>query len=196
MKFIIGIGNHGREYERTRHNAGFGVLDALARGRQARWSVSKDWKAETAGLGNGVFLLKPTTFVNRAGECAAVVVREGGEGASNEVLLVCDDVNLDLGKLRLRRSGSAGGHHGLESVIGGLGSEDFARLRLGVRRSQMPEDLTAFVLERFSTDEQKQVVGAMERAALICEAWAAEGFDAAEKRLSRLQSINNKGEVE
>ena len=195
MKFVVGIGNPGNEYDRTRHNVGFAVLDALARGRQARWERQQDMRAFIAGLSKEILLIKPATFVNRTGDCLSSIARRH-ESPAGDFLLVCDDVNLDFGKLRLRNSGSAGGHHGLESVIESLGSEDFPRLRIGVGNAKMPEDLTAFVLERFAADEDRHVTGVIERAALICEAWAQEGFEAAERRLSRLQSVNKKGEVE
>jgi PTH1 family peptidyl-tRNA hydrolase len=118
----------------------------------------------------------------------------GRQDRAPEALVVCDDVNLDFGKLRLRASGSAGGHHGLESVIEVLGTEDFPRLRIGVKNENMPKDLAGFVLERFSGPEKKELPKILENAASVCEAWINEGFDAAVNRLSRLQSIRGEKE--
>lgn len=187
MKFIIGIGNPGKKYEKTRHNVGFEVLEGLA-GRckvQKSWKESQKLQAFAAGIPEGL-LIKPLTFVNRTGECAARIVEKYTPGL-RELLFVCDDVNLDFGKLRLRESGSAGGHHGLESVIAALGSEEFARLRFGVRNAGMPKDLNGFVLEKFDENERAQTAELLERAVSVCESWMKDGFEAAQKRLSQLQ---------
>lgn len=169
MKFVVGIGNPGREYDGTRHNVGFDVLDAI-------------------GKGSGATLVRPQTFVNRTGDAVRELVRKHGSKPA-DFLIVCDDVNLDFGKLRLRASGSAGGHHGLESVIEALSSEDFARLRVGVRTPEMPKELSGYVLGKFSKEENKRLHEIVERAAAVCKAWAAEGFDEARLTLSRLQSV-------
>ncbi|HTL71153.1 MAG TPA: aminoacyl-tRNA hydrolase [Candidatus Eisenbacteria bacterium] len=171
MKFIVGIGNPGRQYEGTRHNAGFAVLDRLA-----------------DDCPPGTRLVRPGTFVNRTGD-AVLELRSRHGAAESDVLVVCDDVNLDFGKLRLRPDGSAGGHHGLESVIEALGSDGFPRLRIGVRNALMPQDLAGFVLEKFSAEEAKTIGGIVEKAAQICRTWAREGFEAAQNRLSQLQSV-------
>ena len=169
MKFVVGIGNPGREYDGTRHNIGFAVLDAL-------------------GSVNGAKLVKPLTFVNRTGEEVLRLVQKNG-AVAGDLLFVCDDVNLDFGKLRLRETGSAGGHHGLESVIEALGVEDFSRLRFGVRTEDMPKDLTDFVLGKFSKEEEKRLKEMIARAAQVCRAWVEKGFEAARLELSQLQSV-------
>ena len=174
MKFIVGIGNPGKKYEGTRHNVGFRVLDRLARKKM-----------------QGVLLIKPDTFVNNTGEVVAAVVKKRAASPA-DFLFVCDDVNLAFGKLRLRDSGSAGGHHGLESVIAVLGSEDFARLRIGVGSEDMPkDDLTDYVLGKFGTEEEKALGGILDKAAAVCESWVNEGFGGATNCLSRLQSIKS-----
>lgn len=169
MKFVIGIGNPGREYDGTRHNVGFAVLDAI--GRHA-----------------GATLVRPQTYVNRTGDAVRTLV---GKNAAKpeDMLFVCDDVNLDFGKIRLREAGSAGGHHGLESVIEAIGGEGFARLRVGVRSEAMPRQLTGYVLEKFSKEEQMRLPDIVERAAQVCRAWIENGFEDARLTLSRLQSI-------
>ena len=187
MKFIIGIGNPGQKYDGTRHNAGFEIVNRLAaRNKPLRgWKEIKKLQAVTAEIEQAV-LVKPMTFVNQTGDSLAEIVKEY-HPAIQEVLLVSDDVNLDLGKLRLRAAGSAGGHHGLESAILALNSEEFPRLRFGVRSAQMPKDLNAYVLEKFSRDEAKEAETILDRAVLICESWIQEGFEAAVQRLSQLQ---------
>ena len=188
MKFIIGIGNPGARYDGTRHNAGFEVLDRLAAGHkpQSGWREVKKLKAVAAQM-ELALLIKPMTFVNSTGESVAGLLSEYHPKAQ-EMLLVSDDVNLDFGKLRLRESGSAGGHHGLESVIAALGAEDFPRLRVGVRSPEMPEDLNGYVLEKFSREESAAAGGIFEKAVLVCESWMSGGFEAAQKRLSQLQA--------
>ncbi len=177
MKFIVGIGNPGRKYDGTRHNVGFRALERL-RGRALKDTV----------------LVKPDTFVNNTGEAVAECMRRQG-ALPSDFLIVCDDVNLAFGKLRLRDSGGPGGHHGLESVIEAVGGEGFARLRIGVGSEGMPkDDLTDYVLGRFGTEEEKALEGILEKAASVCESWVNEGFGGATNTLSRLQSVNKEKE--
>jgi peptidyl-tRNA hydrolase, PTH1 family len=172
LKFVVGIGNPERKYDGTRHNIGFHALDVLRKRLGGRPDV---------------LLIKPDTYVNRTGE-AASRLREKHGAALSDFLFVCDDVNLAFGKLRLRGSGSSGGHHGLESVIAAFGSEDFARLRIGVGTEDMPHDLTEFVLEGFTRQEQKELGPVLENAGAVCEAWIAKDLKAATDTLARLQS--------
>lgn len=174
MKFIVGIGNPGPSYKNTRHNIGFRALDAIKKASKA------DPKK--------VMLVKPSTFVNKSGEAVRSLL-EKHHFSNQDLLIVCDDVNLGFGKLRLRGRGSAGGHHGLESVIEALGSEDFPRLRIGVGQEGMPKDLTGFVLERFSAEEEKELENILEKVVSVCDSWTKEGLSAATSRLSRLQSV-------
>ncbi len=188
MKIIIGIGNPERKYEGTRHNIGFEILDGLAAvlGLQAAWKESKKIQA-VALKTDGALLVKPLTYVNRTGESMREIFREY-RPALKDVLVVSDDVNLDFGKLRLRSEGSAGGHHGLESIIAALdGSIDFPRLRFGVRNDHMPRDLNGFVLEKFSRDEKEKVGVLKDNAISVCVTWLNGDLDAAMKKLSQLQ---------
>lgn len=188
MKFIVGIGNPEKKYDKTRHNVGFRALDVLCQRRSGIWRSKKKSRSLVCSLDDGV-LMKPETYVNNTGEAVSVTLKKHG-AAPSDFLFVCDDVNLAFGKLRLREAGSAGGHHGLESIIAALGSEDFARLRIGVGNDGMPkEDLTGFVLENFSADEEKALKAVLEKAVLVCENWLQEGFTAAQNKLSQLQSI-------
>ncbi len=138
-------------------------------------------------------LLKPKVFVNNTGDAVFALLRKYGAQPKN-VLVVCDDVNLKFAKLRLREHGSAGGHHGLESIIEHLGSDEFPRLRIGVGNDSMPEDLTSFVLGKFDKYEKKKLGNILEQAVSVCEAWINEGFESARNELSRIQSVKEKGE--
>jgi PTH1 family peptidyl-tRNA hydrolase len=189
VKLLVGIGNPGAKYDGTRHNVGFAVADLVRERRSgAAWREEPYLKAAFSKLGETALVLKPSTFVNVTGES----VREAARrylSAAQDFLFVCDDVNLEFGKLRLRDSGSAGGHHGLESAIEGLGSTEFARLRVGVKNERMPRELSGFVLERFQEEELAEIPKILEKAASVCEAWLEEGFQAATNRLSQLQSV-------
>ncbi len=191
MKFVVGIGNPGKAYDSTRHNVGFEALDLLAEkwadGKKLKWVREAKLDALSVSAGSDVRLVKPQAFVNNTGETVAALVDRRG-ASPEDILVVCDDVNLALGKLRLRPSGSAGGHHGLESVIAQTGSDGFPRLRIGVGNEQVPKDLTGFVLGRFKANEREIAGKILEKAVLVCEAWAREGYAEAEKRLSQLQS--------
>jgi PTH1 family peptidyl-tRNA hydrolase len=177
MKAIVGLGNPGRQYVGTRHNVGFDVVDELAR----RWHVAlRAWKsvAEVAAIaGRGVVLAEPQTFMNLSGEAVSRI------GAFHkiepaDILVIVDEVQLPLGRLRLRRSGSAGGHNGLKSIVQHIGSE-FPRLRLGVGRGDPRWDLADHVLSRFGAEEREAAVDAVARAADAVEVFVDEGIEAA-----------------
>ncbi|OIO39693.1 MAG: aminoacyl-tRNA hydrolase [Candidatus Omnitrophica bacterium CG07_land_8_20_14_0_80_50_8] len=193
MKFIIGIGNPGKAYEGTRHNAGFQVLERLGRkldgdsGQKIKWDDDERSNAWIK-IYKDVGLARPQTFVNLTGEAVAALA-DKNSCTPGDLLIVCDDVNLAFGKLRLRASGSAGGHHGLASIIKRLGSDDFPRLRIGVGNEKMPKDLALFVLEEFQSQEKKELKKVLEKAVLVCRAWEEEGFESAQACLSRVQSI-------
>ena len=169
MKAIVGIGNPGKEYRNTRHNIGFRVVDALK------------------GKTDKIVLKKPATFVNRTGLAVAELVKKH-KLLPESALLVCDDVNLEFGKLRLRGKGSSGGHKGLQSVIDALGTEEFPRLRIGVKNERTPKDLAAFVLEPFSREEEKQIGPVLDKAVSVCKVWAREGLEAAMTALGKMKS--------
>jgi len=168
LKFIVGVGNPGKEYEKTRHNVGFRVIDLLKKTHKA-----KDLQ-----------LIKPSTYVNQTGEALAKIIGRHPV-LSRNILVVCDDVHLPFGKMRLRAKGSAGGHNGLKSVIQALDTEEFPRLRLGVAAGILPEDLAGFVLEPFSKSEEKTLKGIIEKAADVCNTWAEKGLETAQDLLSK-----------
>lgn len=177
---MVGLGNPGAEYDGTRHNVGFAAVDQLAGRLQASFSARGRSAAVADGRSRskGPFLLvKPLTYMNCSGEPLAMVLRDMG-GQVEDLLAVVDDFNLDLGRLRLRDAGSDGGHNGLKSLIARLGTQDFARLRIGVGPlpARMPSEV--FVLQRFKPAERAAVADTIERAAWAAEDWV-NGIDAA-----------------
>ena len=178
---IAGLGNPGPEYEKTRHNTGFMSLDLLAARLQVK--VSKErFKALTAQAdfdGQRLLLMKPLTFMNASGiaiEAAAHFYKIPPE----RILVVCDDISLPTGKLRLRRSGSAGGHNGLKSIIAQLHSDQFPRLKMGVGQKPHPDyDLADWVLGKFSPADAKIMNEAAERACDAIECLLSQGMDKA-----------------
>lgn len=186
MKAIVGLGNPGREYAGTRHNIGFDVVDEVAR----RWNVQlKPWKsiANIVVVGpRGVVLVEPQTFMNSSGEAVGrVAAFHKLEPA--DVLVVADEVQLPLGRLRLRRSGSAGGHNGFKSLIQHVGTE-FPRLRIGVGRGDPAWDLADHVLARFAADEREAAADAISRAADAVELFVEEGIEAAMNKFNYVAS--------
>ncbi len=179
MKLIVGLGNPGRKYRDTRHNIGFAVADELA----ARWSVAFESAPSDALLArvrtlgpDGTLLLKPLTMMNASGFAVSEIARYF-RIAFGDILIVADDVNLPLGRLRARPSGSAGGHNGFRSIIEQLGTTEFARLRVGVGRGDLRRDLADYVLAGFDADERPAVVDAIGRAADASETFVAEGIE-------------------
>lgn len=182
MKLIVGLGNPGREYEHTRHNVGFQVAEELAQRYRVTLKNHAKWKARAAKIaeiGDGVLLAEPTTFMNLSG-WAVREIAGFHKLSPSDVLVVVDDADLPLGRLRMRTGGSAGGHNGLKSVIQELGTVEFPRLRVGVGRQ--PGELKNHVLGRFSDDERAQIDAAVKRAADAAELFATENILAAMNR--------------
>ena len=187
MKLIVGLGNPGREYEHTRHNVGFQVAEELAHRYRVTLKNRGSWKARVAKIaeiGEGVLLAEPTTFMNLSG-WAVREIASFHKLAPSDVLIVVDDADLPLGRLRLRTSGSAGGHNGLKSIIQELGTIEFPRLRVGVGRQA--GELKSHVLGRFSTGERDQIEAAVKRAADAAELFARENILAAMNRFNAAQ---------
>jgi PTH1 family peptidyl-tRNA hydrolase len=167
----VGLGNPGARYERTRHNAGFMVIDELALRSRATGRLLVDaWVAESALGGEPVLLVKPLSYMNLSGEPVARLVAER-EASLADLVVVVDDVALPFGRLRVRERGSDGGHNGLRSLVLSLGSDEFARVRIGVGIEPPPElDLADFVLGEFPAEELprvREVVG-MAADAVTC----------------------------
>ena len=161
VRLVIGLGNPGAEYHRTRHNVGFNVVDLLASEWGLTWQHSKSWHALWA-KGEKAILVKPTSYMNRSGEPLAAVANFY-KIAPAEILVVLDDLALELGRLRLRPEGGTGGHHGLESIIVQFGTEAISRLRLGIGAAPS-EDAVDYVLGRFFDEERPVVENMLARA--------------------------------
>lgn len=159
MKVIAGLGNPGADYANTPHSIGFEVVEALAREIGASWKNSSSFSGAlaTGMLGDvKVMLVKPLTFMNLSGNCVAPVVKYHNAKVAEDLLVVSDDIDLPVGRMRIRRGGSAGGHNGLKSVIERTGSPDFLRLRLGVGRdARNRANVVGHVLGRFAPDDRK-----------------------------------------
>ncbi|MGE5529992.1 MAG: aminoacyl-tRNA hydrolase [Patescibacteria group bacterium] len=181
---LVGLGNPGERYSQTRHNAGFLVLDALARRAGVRFSRrAADARSATVRLeGRHVVLAKPQTYMNASGTAVAGLVRRHAIPLER-LLIVSDDMDLPLGALRLRRGGGSGGHHGLDSIIAALGTKDFARLRLGVGRPA--GGAVDHVLGRFSPDERERFQQAVARATEAVLLFLRDGLEAAMNTYNR-----------
>ena len=167
MKIVVGLGNPGRRYEKTPHNAGFMALDVLAGELACRFRKSLRFNARVAKAvyqGEWLWLLKPQTYMNNSGTAVAAFLRYRRAGPDN-VVVVLDDADLPLGRLRLRTRGSSGGHKGLESIIGHLGSEEFVRIRIGIGRAGGDKALVDHVLSPFSAAEQRLMAHVARQAA-------------------------------
>lgn len=186
MKLIVGLGNPGRRYAGTRHNVGFDVVDTLARRHGAEWeSAPRGVEALVARWRtHDTVLAKPLTFMNLSGS-AIVGLLQFYKIDPVDLLVVVDDVNIDLGRLRSRPAGSAGGHNGLKSIIGSLGSEAFARMRVGVGRGDDRFDLADHVLAKFDAEERPLVTELVDRAADAVELFVAEGIGPVMNRYNR-----------
>lgn len=175
MKIVVGLGNPGREYQATRHNLGFIVVDALFRrlnGSQLR-SRFRSELAEATLNGEKVIMVMPQTYMNLSG----VAVREVAHWyrvPPEDILIILDDLDLPFGTHRLRGRGSAGGHNGLGSIIEQLGTDEIPRLRVGIGRSRATA--RAQVLSRFTPEETKELPAIVERAVDCCEIWLREGL--------------------
>lgn len=177
---MVGLGNPGRRYEGTRHNVGACVADALAQARRGAWTTTPLYRHVPLG---GLILAVPLSYVNRTGAAVAALLRDTATSAGR-MLVVCDDVNLPLGRLRLRRRGGDGGHKGLRSVIAVLGTEEFARLRLGVGKPPGSGPLDDYVLDEFPADQLPVADAMIGRAAEAVLCWHDEGAEVAMARFN------------
>jgi len=181
MHIIIGLGNPGKEYFRTRHNVGFDVIDVLS----DKLGVTLNKNAMHGLIGEGfiggekVLLVKPQTFMNLSGQCVSELTSFYKTDMAN-VMVIYDDIDLPLGKLRLRKDGSAGTHNGMRSIIGLLGRQDFPRLRVGVGKKPEGWDLADWVLSHYQTEEDRKVqFDAFLLAADTLVEWVKNGMDSA-----------------
>ncbi len=179
MKLIVGLGNPGRDYARTRHNAGFMAVDRLAK-RHAGGAVARGqfhaMTLDAAIPGSGkCLLIKPTTYMNRSGLTVGEAVRFYKCSPVDDVLIIVDETALPVGALRLRASGGAGGHNGLADIERALGTDEYARLRIGVGESEFAAKKD-HVLGRFTDDELETLEPTLDRVCDAAECWASEGL--------------------
>lgn len=181
MYVIVGLGNFGREYNHTRHNIGFEVVDMLA----SKNGISIDNKEHKAVTGKGLvagqkcLLVKPLTYMNLSGECVRELLNFYKFDEETELIVISDDISLEVGQLRVRKKGSAGGHNGLKNIILHLGHDKFARIKVGVGEKPKNWDLADYVLGRFSEPEQKVMEEAADRACSCIAEIMTNGADAA-----------------
>ncbi len=173
MKLIVGLGNPGKKYEKTRHNVGFIVLDALA--GNAHWGKSKNLKAEyikTSIENQNVQLLKPQTFMNESGSAVAAAANKNGT-EPDDILVIHDDIDIPLGEIKVQSDKSAAGHNGIKSIIQHLGTQEFTRIRVGVKPSRQIGDASKFVLGRFGIFEKRKLSSSIRAAIEATENWLA-----------------------
>ena len=185
MRVIVGLGNPGRTYAHTRHNIGFDVLDTLAKRRVAR-ILSRQCRALVGSFehyGEQILLVKPQTFMNESGQAVGQIARKYNL-EPGEFLVVYDDMDLPLGRIRIRPSGSSGGHKGMNSIIHHLHSQDFPRIRIGIGHQGEAID---HVLSRFSRKEREVIDVAIQQAADALEMILDEGIEAAMNRYNRVE---------
>lgn len=187
MKIVLGLGNPGPEYDQTRHNVGWWALDRLAHD----WGLGP-FRREGAALGASgmveeeeVHLLKPLTYMNRSGLALRPFLGREGFAVSRDLMVVVDDATRDVGRIRLRPGGSAGGHNGLKSVEAVVGHRDYPRLRIGVGRPPAGGDLVEWVLSPMEADEEDEVLAVLKEVPDALAVWIGEGVEEAMNRINR-----------
>lgn len=184
---IVGLGNPGREYDKTRHNIGFEVVDDLA----DRHNINLNKGKFNSLYGEGrigsekVFLVKPTTYMNNSGEAVRALADFYKIPVEN-ILVVFDDIDIPFATIRIKKNGSGGTHNGMKSIVNHLGSKDFPRLKFGVGSKKPGQDLANFVLSRFSKEEAVSVDRAIKLASEAIESLIREGIDAAMNKFNKL----------
>ena len=194
LYLIVGLGNPGEEYARTRHNAGFRLVEELARRWQVRWTLERKFAARLARTGrngNRVLLCEPLSYMNASGEVVRSVA-DYFQAEPARLLVAVDDADLPLGEIRLRGQGGSGGHHGLESILQHLGSREFARQRMGIGRTvDGRREITNHVLGAFSRAETELFEKVLGRAADQAECWLNDGLA---KAMNQFNGVVDSGE--
>ena len=186
MYIVVGLGNPTSQYAGTRHNIGFDAIDILA----DRMGINVDTKKHKALIGKGmigsekVVLAKPQTFMNLSGESVRELVDFYKIDPEDELIVIYDDISMDVGKIRIRAKGSAGGHHGIKSIIAHTGSDVFKRVKIGVGDKPKGMDLAAYVLGRFSAEDRKNVDEAVIKAAMAVEVMIIEDINTASNKFN------------
>ena len=181
-RFVVGLGNPGAEYEWSRHNLGFMLIDRIAADAGAQLK-RRECQALVAGAvvaGEKVLLVKPQTYMNLSGETLKCLrTKYGSDGGAEQVIVISDDLALPLGTIRIRPRGSAGGHNGLKSIIAALGSDEFTRLRIGIQPDHEIGDTKSFVLDAIPRSQRKQVEEVLARSAEALQVVLRDGVDKA-----------------
>jgi PTH1 family peptidyl-tRNA hydrolase len=186
VRLVAGLGNPGPEYEFTRHNIGFLVVDRLASAAGASWEKSSKWGAQWSKSAN-VLLVKPMTFMNRSGEPLGAIARFH-KIEPQEILVVLDDFSLPLGRLRLRPDGSSGGHNGLESILAQFGTDKIPRLRIGIGGAPL-EGSADYVTSRFFEEEKPVVLATVDRAGAAVKCAIDNGLVSAMNTFNKSEEI-------
>jgi PTH1 family peptidyl-tRNA hydrolase len=187
MKVVAGLGNPGPEYDATRHNVGWWVADRLAHD----WRLDSFRREGSALVTEGdvgearVRVMKPLTYMNRSGHALVGLAEREGFDATRDLLVVVDDAAMDVGRVRFRPGGGAGGHNGLRSVSAALGSDEYARLRIGVGSKPPGADLSDWVLSEMPEEDEDVIVGLLPELTRAVEVWVHEGIDPAMTRFNR-----------
>jgi PTH1 family peptidyl-tRNA hydrolase len=188
LHLIVGLGNPGAEYVKTRHNAGFLLVEKLAANWKCDWSNERKFRARIAKAernGKRILLCQPQTFMNLSGETVGAL-KDFYQLPLEQLIVVVDDADLPLGEIRLRPGGGSGGHHGLESIEQHLASQEFARLRIGIGRKDGAREITDHVLGRFDPGENELMEKVLDRASGQVECWLEAGI---EKAMSQFNGV-------
>jgi len=189
MKLIVGLGNPGLKYKNTRHNIGFSAIERISE----KFHIPVRKRKYNGRLGRGsiegekVTLFTPHTYMNLSGEAVRQAVKNE-KITFNNFLAISDDINLQFGFIRLRKKGSSGGHNGMGSIIGCLGTGNFPRLRVGIGKGRSMGDVTRFVLKPFNSVERPQLTGIIEEVAECAASWVKDGPDKAMTKFNKKQS--------
>ncbi|SDJ17129.1 aminoacyl-tRNA hydrolase [Natribacillus halophilus] len=179
MKLLVGLGNPGLKYAKTRHNVGFMVLDELAKESGVKLNKHKAFQGEYNEItvdGERILLLKPQTYMNRSGRSVQAIVDYFGI-ESADILVIYDDLDLAVGVTKFRKTGGHGGHNGLRSLIDHLDTKAFNRARIGIGRPREGQSVTSHVLARFSKEERKEIENVQQYVTKACKAWMEADFD-------------------
>lgn len=177
LKVIVGLGNPGFQYKKTRHNVGFMVIDDLSERLHVKVKQNKFQAHFGTGMvqGEKVALIKPQTYMNNSGEAVRAFM-DYYDVPPDDLIVVYDDLDLPTGRIRLRQKGGSGGHNGVKSIIAHLGTKEFKRLRIGISHPSRDKDVIDYVLRPFSKDERGLVTDAVQRASSACEKWIGTPF--------------------
>ncbi len=192
MKLVVGLGNPGKEYEKTRHNVGFWCIEKL-QDKLGAGRPYKKWQALVADTkvgGERVYLIRPQTYMNLSGQSVKEAILALGIEPVRDLILIYDDMDMPVGSIRLREKGSAGGHNGVKSVLQLAGSHEFPRIRIGIGRPPFDITVVDYVLSTFSKNDREQVMQAVELAAEAAEAALTQAFPIVMNKFNSRPSIS------